>query len=60
MLNGIGHSVSNLANSNYKDDVEAAKDDDDTQLGPLREVDEPSWVMVTISMMVQHRMERFR
>jgi len=58
MLNAIGVSLSDLANS---DDGEHGEDEDDDEedpaAGKCNEDDEPGWVMRTISMMVQYRME---
>jgi len=60
MLNAIGDSLSDLASS---DNGEGREDDDDDEagleLGKLNKVDEPGWVMGTISEMVQHHMGRF-
>jgi len=61
MLNAIGDSMTNLANSEDEEDGEDEDDDkENTELGKLSEDDEPGWVMGTISKMVQHRMESFR
>jgi len=36
------------------------QDDEEIELGKMSEDDEPSWVMGTITKMVQRRIERFR
>jgi len=58
MSNNIGDSLSNLA---WFKDAEDGDDDDDDKEDPLldqlSEDDEPSWVMGTISKMVQHRLK---
>jgi len=59
MLNAIGDSLSDLASSNNEEDAEDEEEDDDTEQGQLSEDDKPSWVMGTISNIVQYRMERF-
>jgi len=59
-LNVIGDSLSDLASSNEEQDGEHEEyDEDDTELGKLRDDDEPGWVMGTISKTVQHRLESF-
>jgi hypothetical protein len=58
ILNAIGDSLSDLANSEDEEDGEDKDDDEeDTGHGKLSNDDEPGWVMGTISKMVQHRME---
>jgi len=53
----IRDSLSNLASSVCEEDKEY-EDDEDTELGKLSEVDEPTWVFGTISNTVRQRMER--
>jgi hypothetical protein len=61
LLNAIGDTLSDLANSEDEDDGEDEDDDqEDTGHGKLSEEDELGWVMATISKPVQHRMEGFR
>jgi len=61
MLNAIVDSLSDLACSDHEKDTEVEQDDEtNTELGKLSEDDELSWVMGTISTMVQHRMESVR
>jgi hypothetical protein len=36
------------------------KDDEDTELGKVSDVDEPGWLIGTMSKVVQQHMERFR
>jgi hypothetical protein len=61
MLNAIGDSLSDLARSNDEQDGEDEEgDEQDTELGKLRDDDEPGCVMGTITETVQHRMECFR
>jgi len=61
MLNGMGDSPSDLANSEDEEDAEAEDDDEEvTELGKLSEDDEPGWVMGTICKTVQRRKESFR
>jgi len=57
ILVAIGDSLSDLASF---DDGEDGEDehDDETEQGKLSEDDEPTWVMDTITKMVQQRMER--
>jgi len=60
MLNAVGDSLSDLASSNDEQDGEDEEDDEeDAELGKLRDDDEPGWVMGTIFITVQHRMESF-
>jgi len=59
MLVAIGDNLSNLACSDHGEEGEE-EDDEETKQGKLSEDDEPSWVMCTITKMVQQRMERFR
>jgi len=61
MLNAIRDSLSDLASSKDVENGENEDDDeDDTELGMLREDVKPRWVMGTISKTVQHSMERFQ
>jgi hypothetical protein len=61
MLNTIGDSLRNLASLDARGNSEDEDDDNEhTVLGKWREDDEPSWVMGTISTMVQYWMECFR
>jgi len=61
MLNAIGDSLSDLANSDEEQDGEDEEyDEDDTELSKLSDDDEPGWVMGTISKTVQYRLESFR
>jgi len=61
MLNAIRDSLSNLACCNDGKDVEDKNDnDEDPELGKLSEVDEPGWVMVTISKVIYYPMEMSR
>jgi len=61
MLNAIRDSLSDLASSNDEQSREDMEDDEeDTELGKLRDDDETGWVMGTIFKTVQRRMERFR
>jgi hypothetical protein len=54
MLNAIGDSCSNHASSNNRKCGQNEDDhDEDTLLGKLCKYDEPCWVMVTISNMIQ-------
>jgi hypothetical protein len=59
-LNAIRDRLSDLARS---DDLEYEEDEEDdgqdSELGKLREDDEPGWVMGTISKLGQHYMDRF-
>lgn len=58
MLNAIGDNQSNLAMSNNdKDGEDENNDEEDSELGKLSEDHEPSWVMATISTLVQQHME---
>jgi hypothetical protein len=59
MLVAIGGSLSDLASSDDGEDGEE-EDDEETEQGNLSEDDEHSWVMGTITKMVQQRMKRFR
>jgi hypothetical protein len=59
MLVVIGDSLSDLARPDDGEDGEEA-DDEETEQGNLSEDDEPSWVMGTMTKMVQQHMERFR
>jgi len=54
----IRDSLSHIASSNDAED--GKHEDEKTEQGKLSEDDEPSWVMGTISKMVQQRMESFR
>jgi hypothetical protein len=58
MLVRIEDSLSDLASSN-DGDLREYKHDEETDHGKLSKHDEPSWVMGTISNMVQQHMERF-
>ena len=58
MMVAIGDSLSDFASSDDEEDGED-ENDEETQQGKLSQDDEPSWVMGTISTMVQQRMERF-
>jgi len=58
MMAAIGDSLSDLASSHDGEDGE--DEDEETELVMLSEDDEPGWVMGTISIMVQQRMESFR
>jgi len=61
MLNIIGVSLSDLASSDDQEDGEHNDDhEEDHQLRKFCKVDEPSWVMGSISKVVQHRLEHFR
>jgi len=61
MLNAIQYSMSDLASSDNREDVEDEDDDaDNPELGKLSEDDDPGWVMGIISKTVQHCTERFR
>jgi hypothetical protein len=60
MLHAIGDCLCDLARSDHEEDGEDAEDEEDTALGKLSEVNEPGWVMGTISKMVQYRSESFR
>ena len=57
MVVAIGDSLSHLASS---DDVKDGDDevDEETEQGKQSDDDEPSWVIGTITTMVQPRMER--
>jgi hypothetical protein len=58
MLNAMGDNLSNLAMyNNDKDEEDEKNDEEDSGLGKLSEVDKPSWVMGTISTIVQQHME---
>ena len=59
MLIAIGVSLSDLASSHDGEDGED-EDEEETEQGIPSEDDEPSWVMGTITKLVQHRMVRFR
>ena len=59
MMVTIGDSLSYLASSNDEEDGED-EDNEDTEWGKLSEDDQPSWVMGTITKMVQQCMERFQ
>lgn len=59
MMVAIGDSLCDIADSEDGEDAEHASDEL-TEPGMLSEADEPIWVMGTISLMVQHRMERCR
>jgi len=59
MLVAIRDSLSDLASSDDGEDGEE-EDDEETEQGNLSEDDEPSWVMGTITKMVQQRIERSR
>ena len=59
MMVAIRDSLSDLASSDDGEDGED-EDDEETEKGQLSEDDEPSWVMGTITEMVQQRLERFR
>ena len=59
MVVAIGASLSDLASSDDEEDGED-EDEEETEHGKLSEDDEPSWVMGTISRLVQQWMERFR
>jgi len=54
----IGDSLRDLASSDDQDNGED-EDDEDTEVGKLREDDEPGWVVGTISKIVQQHMRRF-
>jgi hypothetical protein len=58
MLVALGDSVSDLEFSDDGEDGEE-EDDEETEQGNLSEVDEPDWVMGTVTKTVQQRMERF-
>jgi len=58
MIVAISDGLSDIASSDNGEDEED-KDDEETELSQLSEDDEPGWVMVTISKMVQQRMESF-
>jgi len=61
IMDVIGSSLSTLALSDDEEDAEDLEDaESDTGLGMLSEDDRPSWVMGTISKIVQLSMERFR
>ena len=59
MMTAMGDSPSDPVSSNNKEDGDD-EDDGDTLPGKLSEDDEPTWVVGTISRMVQQRMERFQ
>jgi len=59
MLVAIGDSLSDLASSDVGEDGED-EDNEETEQGKPSEDDEPSWVMGTITKMVQQRVETFR
>jgi len=58
MFNDIRASLSNRASSDDQEDV-VEEDDQDTEVGELSTDYVPSWVMGTISKVVQQHMERF-
>jgi len=58
MVVAIGDSLSDIASSDDGEDGED-EDDEETEQRNLSEYDEPSWVMGTITKMVQQHMERF-
>ena len=61
MLNSIIDSVSDLATSQDEENREDEDDDEEgSELGKLSEDDESSWMMGTISKMVQHGMESIK
>jgi len=61
MLNPIKDSLSDLASSDYVEDGLDEDDDEvDPGVGKLSKDDKPSWVMGTISNMVQHRKNHFQ
>ena len=61
MLNTIGDSLRDLASWDDGEDREDEDDDEeDPAGGKLSEDDKSSWVIGTISQMVQYGMERFR
>jgi len=61
MLNLIRDSLSDLASSDYVEDGLDEDDDEvDPGVGKLSKDDKPSWVMGTISNMVQHRKDHFQ
>jgi hypothetical protein len=58
MLVAIADSLSDLASSDNGEDGED-EDDEETEQGKLSDDDEPGWVIVIITKMVQQRVERF-
>jgi len=58
IMDDIGDSLSDYASSNDGAD-RADENDEQTEQGQLRNDDEPSWVMGSVSKMVQQRMEKF-
>jgi len=58
MLVAIGDSLSDLVSSGDGEDAEG-EPDRETEQSQWSEDDKPSWVMGTISQMVQYHMERF-
>jgi len=59
MVVAIGDSLSEIASSDDGDDGEDG-DNEETEQGQLSEVEEPGWVMGTITKTLEQRMERFR
>jgi phosphoglycerate dehydrogenase-like enzyme len=58
MITAIRDNLSDHASSDNGENGD--DEDEETGLGKVREDDEPSWVMGTISKMVQQRIESFR
>ena len=60
MLYASGHSQSNYASSNHEEDGEDEVDDEeDTELGNVREVDEPGWIVGTTLNLAKQYAVRF-
>jgi len=58
MTVAVGDSLSDISSFDDGQDWED-ENDEETEQSKLSEVDEPGWVMGTMSKMVHHRMERF-